>query len=76
MRPSYFSIVQMPDVHAGNFSNVGTAYSIGAYVNPDHMGTDIGCAISMYKLSSIVSSEDYALLNHKIREAISFSLQD
>lgn len=31
-------IVQMPDVHAGNSCNIGTAYAIGAYVNPDHVG--------------------------------------
>lgn len=27
-------IVQMPDVHAGNSCNVGTAYPIGMYVQP------------------------------------------
>ena len=63
-------IVQMPDVHAGNSCNVGTAYRIGAYVNPDHVGVDIGCTISMHRLSFLVAPEDYALLNHKIREAI------
>lgn len=63
-------IVQMPDVHAGNSCNVGTAYRIGAYLNPDHVGIDIGCTISMHKLSSIVAPEDYALLDHRIREAI------
>lgn len=63
-------IVQMPDVHAGNSCNVGTAYKIGAYLNPDHVGVDIGCAVSMHKLSSVVMPEDFALLDHKIREAI------
>ena len=63
-------IVQMPDVHAGNSCNVGTAYRIGAYLNPDHVGVDIGCAISMHKLSSAVAPEDFALLDHKIRETI------
>ena len=63
-------ILQMPDVHAGNSCNVGTAYEIGAYVNPDHVGVDIGCTISMHKLSSIVAPENFALLDHKIREAI------
>lgn len=63
-------IVQMPDVHAGNSCNVGTAYQIGTYVNPDHVGTDIGCTISMHKLSSVVTPENFALLDHKIREAI------
>lgn len=63
-------IVQMPDVHAGNSCNVGTAYPIGTYVNPDHVGVDIGCTISMHKLSAIVNPDDYALLDHRIREAI------
>lgn len=63
-------IVQMPDVHAGNICNVGTAYRIGAYLNPDYVGVDIGCTISMHKLSSAVAPEDFALLDHKIRETI------
>ena len=63
-------IVQMPDVHAGNSCNVGTVYRIGAYLNPDHVGVDIGCTISMHRLSSVVAPEDFALLDHKIREAI------
>lgn len=63
-------IVQMPDVHAGNACNVGTAYRIGAYVNPDHVGVDIGCTISMHQLSATVNPEDFSLLDHRIREAI------
>lgn len=63
-------IVQMPDVHAGATCNVGTAYPIGAYVNPDHIGVDIGCTISMHKLSSTVNHDDFALLDHRIRELI------
>ena len=63
-------IVQMPDVHAGNSCNVGTAYRIGTYLNPDHVGVDIGCTISMHRLSSVVAPEDFALLDHKIRGAI------
>lgn len=63
-------IVQMPDVHAGNSCNVGTAYRIGAYVNPDHVGVDIGCTISMHRLSSPLCPEDFALLDHRIRETV------
>ncbi len=63
-------IVQMPDVHAGNGCNVGTAYPIGMYVNPDHVGVDIGCTISMHKLSAPVNPEDFPLLDHRIRESI------
>lgn len=63
-------IVQMPDVHAGSSCNVGTAYPIGMYVNPDHVGVDIGCTISMHRLSCNVNPEDYPLLDHRIRETI------
>ena len=63
-------IVQMPDVHAGNACNVGTAYPTGTYVNPDHVGVDIGCTISIHRLSTPVNPGDYALLNHRIRETI------
>lgn len=63
-------IVQMPDVHAGSSCNVGTAYPIGICVNPDHVGVDIGCTISMHRLNCNVNPEDYPLLDHRIREAI------
>lgn len=63
-------IVQMPDVHAGNTCNVGTAYPIGMYVNPDHVGVDIGCTISMHRLSTTVNPDDFPLLNHRIREIV------
>lgn len=65
-------VVQMPDVHAGNSCNVGTAYPVGMYVNPDHVGGDIGCTISMHRLSNTVNQNDFALLDHRIREAIPF----
>lgn len=64
------SIVQMPDVHAGANCNVGTAYPIGMYVNPDHVGVDIGCTISTHRLSAPVNPEDIPILDHRIREAI------
>ncbi|MDE6022289.1 MAG: RtcB family protein [Muribaculaceae bacterium] len=64
------NIAQMPDVHAGSSCNVGTVYRIGAYVNPDHVGVDIGCTISMHRLSANIDPADYALLDHRIRETI------
>ena len=63
-------IVQMPDVHAGSSCNVGTAYPVGICVNPDHVGVDIGCTISMHRLSYAVNNNDIPLLDHRIREAI------
>ena len=64
------AIVQMPDVHSGSSCNVGTAYPIGMYVNPDHVGVDIGCTVSMHRLSCNVDADDFALLDHRIREVI------
>ena len=63
-------ILQMPDVHAGNSCNVGTVYKIGTYVNPDHVGVDIGCTISMHRLSETVNPADFPLLDHRIRETV------
>lgn len=63
-------ILQMPDVHNGNGCNVGTAYRVGEYVNPDHVGVDIGCTVSMHRLSSPVEAKDFALLDHRIREVV------
>ena len=63
-------ILQMPDVHAGNACNVGTVYKIGTYVNPDHVGVDIGCTISMHRLSAAMNPDDFALLDHRIRETV------
>ena len=63
-------VVQMPDVHMGNGCNVGTAYPVGQYVNPGHVGVDIGCTISMHRLTVPVDAEDFVLLDHRIREAI------
>ncbi|MDE6339730.1 MAG: RtcB family protein [Muribaculaceae bacterium] len=63
-------IVQMPDVHSAALCNVGTAYSVGMNVNPDHVGVDIGCTISIHRLSRNVDEADFALLDHRIREII------
>lgn len=68
-------IVQMPDVHAGNAWNVGTAYKIGRYVNPDHVGVNIGCTISMHRLSSAVAPEDFAPLDYRIRNVIPMGME-
>lgn len=64
------SIAQMPDVHAGKGCNVGTAYPINGYVNPDHVGVDIGCTISIHRLSQPLPPEMFELFDHRVREAI------
>lgn len=63
-------IVQMPDVHAGNMCNVGTAYLVGKYVSPDHVGVDIGCMVSVHRLSHKVDAGQLAMLDHRVREVV------
>lgn len=63
-------IAQMPDVHAGNGCNIGTAYPVHGYVNPDHVGVDIGCTISMHRLSTPLTSDLFELFDHRVREAV------
>lgn len=63
-------IAQMPDVHAGKGCNVGTAYPIGEHLNPEHIGMDIGCAVSMHRLSGRIAPEYFELLDHRIRQAV------
>ena len=68
-------IAQMPDVHAGTECNVGTVYPIGACVNPEHVGVDIGCTVSMHRMAQPVAPGDFALLDHRIREAIPMGVE-
>ena len=56
-------IVQMPDVHAGNSCNVGTTYRIGAYVNPDHVGVDLGKSVCLAQPSLFFPYFDFILMN-------------
>jgi len=67
----------MPDCHAGQTICVGFSSTIGDYINPDHIGCDIGCTISTHiyhhNLCNIDKSQ-YPLLEHRIRKAIKFGV--
>ena len=60
----------MPDMHAGKNCCIGTSYPIGDFVDPCHVGVDIGCRMTTIELSKSVNIDDYALFEHRIREAI------
>lgn len=68
-------IAQMPDLHAGKGCNVGTAYPVNGYVNPDHVGVDIGCTISMHRLSKPLKPKLFELFDHRVREAIPMGIE-
>lgn len=60
----------MPDCHSGAGCCIGTSYKIGDYVNPHHVGVDIGCMMSSIELSTKLKEEDYALFNHKVISSV------
>ena len=49
----------MPDCHAGANCNVGFSVPIGKFVNPNHIGVDIGCRMTTIELSKPLDSKDY-----------------
>lgn len=60
----------MPDMHAGKNCCIGTSYPIGNFVDPNHVGVDIGCRMTAIELSKPVNTDDYVLFEHRIRELI------
>lgn len=64
-----------PDCHLGTGCACGTTYPLGDYLNPSHIGVDIGCTISAHKLSKIINPSDYPNIEHKIKEAIPFGFE-
>lgn len=45
--------VGMPDLHAGNQHPVGAAFLADGRVYPSLIGGDIGCGMSLYRLSGL-----------------------
>ena len=60
----------MPDTHAGKGIVVGFTCPMGTYVNPEHIGADIGCGIEIELFDKIMPKEDYPLFEQRIRNAI------
>lgn len=65
----------MPDVHAGKGSTIGTTIKLPDKfedwkVCPNIVGVDVGCGISMYKLSAKPGSINLADLDNKVNKLI------
>ena len=60
----------MPDVHAGLNSTVGFTSTLGNYINPQHIGGDIGCTVSMILLNKSLPKEKYVEFEHRLRKEI------
>ena len=63
-------IRMVPDCHTGKNCCIGATYPIGNFLNPNHIGVDIGCLLSVHKLSQPIKQEDYELIEFRIKQAI------
>lgn len=60
----------MPDTHAGKGIVVGFTCPMGAHLNPEHIGADIGCGIETMLFDKILPAEEFPLFEQRIRNAI------
>ena len=60
----------MPDTHAGNAIVVGFTCPVGPYLNPEHVGADIGCGIETELFDQVLPADQFALFEQRVRNAI------
>lgn len=60
----------MPDVHMGKGITIGFSAPLGKYVNPNHVGVDIGCTVSTMELSDLIPVERYAEFERLVGEVV------
>ena len=60
----------MPDVHSGNGIVIGFSCPVGAYVNPNHIGVDIGCQMTTVRLSRVLTEGEYAKFEKEVKKAV------
>ena len=63
-------VVCMPDVHVGKSGPCGLVSTIGNYVNPNHVGVDIGCRVSMIILDKCLPKDKYVEFERNLRKSI------
>lgn len=63
----------MADVHAGKGITIGYSSTLShtdPIINPSHVGVDIGCSVSMMKVSEKLPEEKYKLFEHRVKERV------
>ena len=60
----------MPDVHAGKGITIGFTAPLNDYVNPSHVGCDIGCSMTTILFDTRLDPADYKEVEHKIRKEV------
>lgn len=64
------TVICMPDVHVGKSGPCGLVSTIGNYINPNHVGVDIGCRVSMIILDKCLPKDKYIEFEHKVKKEI------
>ena len=60
----------MPDSHVGSGICIGFTSTLGEYVNPEHIGTDIGCSVTALELDGVIPEDKYSEFDRKVRKEI------
>lgn len=60
----------MPDVHLGKGIVIGFTCPVTHFLNPQHVGLDIGCGIDLELFDRPLDKKDYALFEHRLKKDI------
>lgn len=60
----------MPDTHDGKGIVIGFTMPVGEWVNPNHIGVDIGCGMLCAEIKSTVTPDMYIDIDQRIREVV------
>lgn len=60
----------MPDTHDGKGIVIGFTMPVGEWINPNHIGVDIGCGMLCARITSTITPDMYMDIDQRIREVI------
>ena len=60
----------MPDTHDGKGIVIGFTMPVGEWVNPNHIGVDIGCGMLCAEIKSTITPDMYIYIDQRIREVV------
>lgn len=60
----------MPDTHDGKGIVIGLTMPVGEWVNPNHIGVDIGCGMLCARITSTITPDMYMDIDQRIREVV------
>lgn len=60
----------MPDTHDGKGIVIGFTMPVGEWVNPKHIGVDIGCGMLCAEIKSTITPDMYIDIDQRIREVV------